>query len=121
MTEAEAVRIARVFARCAPAPPLGSHPRTLTRAHPALPCSYDGPDSRLDKQQLRRLTADLGQPLSDAEVTVAMSFLDEDGNGVVDFNEFVSYWTGTRRIKAGAAGAAKPAAAAAKAEDAPAE
>ena len=102
-----------------PCAPLLASSRADARAScPAF--SYDGPDSRLDKQQLRRLTADLGQPLSDAEVTVAMSFLDEDGNGVVDFNEFVSYWTGTRRIKAGAAGA-KPAAMAAKAEDAPAE
>jgi hypothetical protein len=75
LTEAEAVRIARVFAR------------------------YDGADSRLDASQLRRLMDELGQPLSDAEAKVAMGFLDEDGNGVVDFNEFVAYWAGTRRIK----------------------
>ncbi len=72
LTEAEAVRIACVFVR------------------------HDSADSRLDASELRRLTDELGQPLSDAEAKVAMGFLDEDGNGV--FNEFVA-WAGTRRIK----------------------
>jgi Ca2+-binding EF-hand superfamily protein len=40
---------------------------------------------------------ELGQPLNDAEAKVAMSFLDEDGNGVIDFNEFVAWWAGTVR------------------------
>jgi Ca2+-binding EF-hand superfamily protein len=57
-------------------------------------------DSRLDAIQLRRLMDELGQPLSDAEAKVAMTFLDEDGNGVVDFNEFVAWWAGTVRIAA---------------------
>ena len=27
-----------------------------------------------------------------------MSFLDEDGNGVIDLSEFVAWWAGTRRL-----------------------
>lgn len=65
LTEAEAVRIAKVFVK------------------------YDGADSRLDVMQLRRLTEELGQPLSDEESRLAMTYLDEDGNGAIDFAEFV--------------------------------
>ncbi len=82
-------------------------PRALTLAHTRR---YDGTEGRLDKFQLKRLMGELGQPLDDAEAAVAMTFLDEDGNGVIDFNEFVAWWAGTRRIKAPVA---KPAAAAA--------
>lgn len=90
LTEAESVRIARVFAR------------------------YDGMGERLDAMQLRKLTAELGQPLNEAEVAVAMSMLDEDGNGVIEFPEFVSWWIGTRRVKAPTAAPATGARAAAE-------
>jgi hypothetical protein len=77
----------------------------------ALPCArrYDGLDSRLDVQQLKRLTAELGQPLSDSETKVAMSMLDEDGNGVIDLSEFVAWWAGTRRLPPPKAPKAPPA------------
>jgi hypothetical protein len=72
MTEAEALRIARVFAK------------------------YDTP--QLDVMALQRLTQELGQPLNDEEARLAMTFLDENGNGVIEYTEFVSWWTGQRRV-----------------------
>jgi hypothetical protein len=27
-----------------------------------------------------------------------MTFLDENGNGVIEYTEFVSWWTGQRRV-----------------------
>lgn len=67
MTEAEAVRIARVFSK------------------------YDrecGGREGLDRGGVKRLCAELGQPLTDEETKLAMSYLDEDGNGLVDFGAF---------------------------------
>ena len=83
MTEAEAVRIARVFSQ------------------------YDvecGGRGGLDRGGVKRLSAELGQPLTDEEAKLAMSYLDEDGNGLVDFPEFVAWWSGTRRVKLRPAG-----------------
>jgi Ca2+-binding EF-hand superfamily protein len=67
MSEAEAVRIARVFSK------------------------YDrecGGRGGLDRGGVKRLCAELGQPLTDEEAKLAMSYLDEDGNGLVDFGAF---------------------------------
>lgn len=76
LTEAEAVRIARVFA------------------------AYDQEGrAGLSRAELRRLSADLGQELTEEEAKLAMSWLDEDGSGLVELSEFVSWWAGTRRVR----------------------
>lgn len=38
------------------------------------------------------------QELSADELKVAMEFLDEDGSGAIEFNEFVGFWSGIRRV-----------------------
>jgi len=73
LTEAEAVRIARVFAR------------------------YDR-DGRLDGPSLQRLTAELGAELDEAGAAAALAMLDEDGSGGVELNEFVAFWAGRRNL-----------------------
>lgn len=78
MTEAEAVRIAKVF----------------------IKYDRDG-NGRLDPGELRALTRDLGQELSEAEVAVAMKYLDEDDNGTIEFNELVAWVTGVRAVPQG--------------------
>jgi len=76
LTEAEAVRIARVFA------------------------AYDQEGrAGLSRAELRRLSADLGQELTEEEAKLAMTWLDEDGSGLVELSEFVSWWAGTRRVR----------------------
>ena len=76
LTEGEAVRIARVFAK------------------------YDTPV--LDVRALQKLTQELGQPLNEEEARLAMTFLDENGDGKVDYMEFVAWWCGSRSLPSAA-------------------
>ena len=82
ISEAEAVRIARVFAK------------------------YDTPV--LDVRALQKLTQELGQPLNEEEARLAMTFLDENGNGVIDYMEFVAWWAGSRSLPSAAPASSSP-------------
>lgn len=49
-------------------------------------------DLRIDLPEFRRLCAKLSTGLSDEECEAAMSVLDSDQNGSVDFREFMDWW-----------------------------
>lgn len=42
--------------------------------------------------ELRSLCADAGRDLTEAETTAALNAIDENGNGYIEFNEFVAFW-----------------------------
>merc|ERR1712151_1124558 len=46
----------------------------------------------ISKAELKDICYSLGHPLSDAELTIALKVLDEDGNGVISYNEFKDWW-----------------------------
>lgn len=46
----------------------------------------------VDIHDLRELCIEFGHFLTDAELTSAMGELDEDGNGTIDYEEFVEWW-----------------------------
>jgi ribosomal protein L12E/L44/L45/RPP1/RPP2 len=46
----------------------------------------------LDREEVSRLSKDMGAALSDAELDTAMSKMDQDGSGLVDFDEFRSWY-----------------------------
>jgi calmodulin len=49
----------------------------------------DGDESgSLDRDEIATLARNLGRPLSDAELEEAMTAMDDDGNGTVEFEEF---------------------------------
>jgi len=47
---------------------------------------------RLEPNELSRLCTSLGRELDDDEVKEAVKILDKDGNGWIDFTEFVQWW-----------------------------
>jgi PBP1b-binding outer membrane lipoprotein LpoB len=42
--------------------------------------------------ELRSLCADAGRDLTEEETRAAMKAIDENGNGYIEFNEFVAFW-----------------------------
>lgn len=55
---------------------------------------YDADSSgTIDAAELRSLVADLGGYLTDKELATALSSLDRDGNGTIDEDEFLTWWT----------------------------
>jgi Ca2+-binding EF-hand superfamily protein len=50
-------------------------------------------DYRLDTSEFEQLCSDAGRDLDREEAKAAMSAIDQDGNGSIDFNEFVRFWT----------------------------
>lgn len=69
LTESEAAKIAIVFAQ------------------------YDtNENGKLDLSELKRLCQTLGKQLDDNEVKEALKILDKNGNGTVEFGEFVAWW-----------------------------
>jgi hypothetical protein len=56
-------------------------------------CRYDkNADYRLDQFEFEQLCADAGRDLEPAEAKAALSAIDENGNGYIEFNEFVAFW-----------------------------
>ena len=52
-------------------------------------------DAVLQPEEIKAMSAELGQDLSDADVATAMEFIDVDANGEIEFEEFLAWWTGT--------------------------
>lgn len=46
----------------------------------------------LDRQEVRKLSENLGRPVDDSELAKMMSEMDADGSGEVDFNEFYAWF-----------------------------
>ena len=46
----------------------------------------------LDEDEVRKVMADMGKVLDDAEFAAAMAEIDEDGSGELDFDEFLGWW-----------------------------
>eukprot|EP01117_Protostelium_nocturnum_P004517 TRINITY_DN1631_c0_g1_i1.p1 TRINITY_DN1631_c0_g1~~TRINITY_DN1631_c0_g1_i1.p1 ORF type:complete len:169 (-),score=61.94 TRINITY_DN1631_c0_g1_i1:64-570(-) len=46
----------------------------------------------LTRDEFRSMAYDMGYYLSDKELTAALQIIDRDGNGQVDYNEFVAWW-----------------------------
>jgi hypothetical protein len=59
---------------------------------------FDTDDSgSIDRDELQAMMAKMGNPLSDEQVDVALKDLDQNGDGVVDFDEFAKwYFSGMR-------------------------
>lgn len=49
-------------------------------------------DGRMGEPEFKNLAYDLGNHLSDGEVTMALKMIDKDGDGTVDYEEFVQWW-----------------------------
>ena len=49
-------------------------------------------NGHIDISELRTLAVALGTPLTEAELAEARVALDTDGNGKVDFEEFIAFW-----------------------------
>lgn len=47
----------------------------------------------IDKKELRRALKSLGEPLSESELSMMMSDADINGDGKIDYEEFVRMWT----------------------------
>ena len=50
----------------------------------------------LDRTEIRELGAQLGAEMTEEELQSAMDEMDADGNGEVDLDEFLNWWTGAR-------------------------
>lgn len=46
----------------------------------------------IEAAEFAALLAALGADMSDAEISVGVEVLDTDGNGHIDFDEFVTWW-----------------------------
>ena len=56
-------------------------------------CRYDtNDDYRLDQSEFQRLCADTGRELDSDEAKAALSVIDDNGNGYIEFSEFVRFW-----------------------------
>lgn len=56
-------------------------------------CRYDANgDGKIDSSELRSLCADAGKNLTEEETKAALQAIDENENGVIEFNEFVGFW-----------------------------
>lgn len=49
-------------------------------------------DGKIDSSELRSLCADAGKTLTEEETKAALKAIDKNDNGVIEFNEFVSFW-----------------------------
>jgi Ca2+-binding EF-hand superfamily protein len=54
-------------------------------------------NGRLGEPEFKNLAYDLGNHLSDGEVTMALKMIDKDGDGTVDYEEFVEWWRSSDR------------------------
>eukprot|EP00696_Hemimastix_kukwesjijk_P006280 gnl/Hemi2/17956_TR5927_c0_g1_i1.p1 gnl/Hemi2/17956_TR5927_c0_g1~~gnl/Hemi2/17956_TR5927_c0_g1_i1.p1 ORF type:complete len:806 (+),score=236.45 gnl/Hemi2/17956_TR5927_c0_g1_i1:146-2563(+) len=52
----------------------------------------DGSGS-IDATELKSLSAELGEPMSDMECAAAVQLMDQDQNGSIDFQEFCDWWS----------------------------
>ena len=52
-------------------------------------------DAVLQPEEIKAMSAELGQDLSDADVATAMDFIDVNANGEIEFEEFLAWYTGT--------------------------
>jgi hypothetical protein len=56
-------------------------------------CRYDtNGDGKIDSSELRSLCSDAGKSLTEEETEAALQAIDENNNGVIEFNEFVGFW-----------------------------
>lgn len=56
-------------------------------------CRYDtNGDGKIDSSELRSLCGDAGKSLTEEETKAALQAIDENNNGVIEFNEFVAFW-----------------------------
>merc|ERR1719491_1841436 len=53
---------------------------------------------KLELSGLKALCTELGGKMTDSQLTSAMTQLDKYGNGKVDFDEFVLFWTTTSSL-----------------------
>jgi Ca2+-binding EF-hand superfamily protein len=51
-------------------------------------------DGSLDSEEFAALCAELGSPLTPAEVEAALLMLDTDRSGAVSIEEFLRWWSG---------------------------
>lgn len=59
----------------------------------ASSCRYDANgDGKIDSSELRSLCSDAGKNLTEEETKAALNAIDENENGVIEFNEFVGFW-----------------------------
>jgi len=55
----------------------------------------------IDKKELEALCKDMGETMSKDELQESMEYLDHDGSGKIEKNEFTSWWMQTRGPKGG--------------------
>lgn len=71
-----------------------THAEELRESARAAFAHFDADGSgAIDARELRGLVATLGGYLTDKELDVALSALDRNGNGVIEEDEFVAWWT----------------------------
>jgi calmodulin len=49
-------------------------------------------NGKIESNELAALLDALGAEMSDAEVATGLRALDDDGNGTIEFDEFVAWW-----------------------------
>ena len=68
----------------------------------------------LDRSEVQQLLKGMGRPAEESDMDAAMADLDKDGNGTVEFTEFLDWWQGgklskdDKRLIAGALGVSEP-------------
>ena len=68
----------------------------------------------LDRSEVQQLLKGMGKPAEESDMDAAMAELDKDGNGTVEFTEFLDWWQGgklskeDKRLIAGALGVSEP-------------
>jgi len=63
--------------------------RALTRSWSVLAADKDG-DGHIEPKEIKRVMHDVGVKISTKEITDLIASVDKDGNGMIEFDEFVS-------------------------------
>ncbi|KAJ3336149.1 hypothetical protein HDU93_003578 [Gonapodya sp. JEL0774] len=56
-------------------------------------------NGKMDLTEFKSMCYDLGYYLQDAEVDMAVKMIDASGNGVLEYDEFVKWWSSDGRFK----------------------
>eukprot|EP01100_Stratorugosa_tubuloviscum_P000255 TRINITY_DN1050_c2_g3_i1.p1 TRINITY_DN1050_c2_g3~~TRINITY_DN1050_c2_g3_i1.p1 ORF type:complete len:162 (-),score=73.46 TRINITY_DN1050_c2_g3_i1:118-603(-) len=62
--------------------------------------AYDADrNNTINREEFSSLCYDLGHNLSAAQIAIAFTEIDRDGNNEIDFNEFFTWWRGNSKIE----------------------